>query len=164
MLNEKIFEKYGFDFYCINQTITVPNDVIKYWKIKRNKSFIYNYKITINGFDTISKLNILLTELDDISNSNIKIKFFDSTKNKEVLNEQVKLSINNNLINIDLESKHLITVGKISHLILTFENDIDQEPIKSNIVLLTKLYMWDNKSRYKFNTHPNYFIDPVINL
>ena len=163
ILEKKIFD-YGFDFFCCNQVFNVNIDCINYWKIKNKNTYSHNYKIHISSFfNTMSELNLLVPELVNMKDFKIKINYYYSSGTTEnLLTDPVDLKLINDVIKINLDSKHLITYAKIAYLNLCIENECEQEPINSKIIILAKLYKWsDNYLRYLV-WDKNYLVEPKL--
>ena len=149
---------YGYDFVCWNKCCPIQNDIIGYHRIMVKNKYIHCYKINISGnFDSISRLEIMLPGTKKYLGSNIKINYYHVFKGK--LNYFTNYTLVDEVIKINLEPKHLLSYGQISHIILSFETDNVDEPIMDKIIVLMKVFKWLKNFIKKFVTSEECEVD-----
>jgi hypothetical protein len=149
---------YGYDFVCWCKCDSFENIENYYRKIIYKNKFSHNYKIKIydnirydsDQFDSIDQIEIII--------DNMNFDKFDEPKlfyyiNDKKIDHKIKFNIFNNIIKINLDSKHLIIYNDTIYIGLEFITNSPDEPIKNKILFLTKKFIWSNKYIIKIKKH-----------
>lgn len=156
---------YNYNFVCWDLFYDLKTDGIEYYRIKNKNTFTHCYKINICNYNeqilhTISKLQIISNfSLNKILNTCINYCEVSGKK----LDIPVKYNFdNNNMLEIDLENKHLLLYGKISDILIQFESENEEELIGNKITVVMKAFKWIKKyiSLFTLNSINTIIIDP----
>lgn len=149
---------YGYDFVCWCKCDSFENMKNYYRKIICKNKFSHNYKIKIcdnNGYDSdkIDSINQIEIIIDNRNLDNFnELKLFYCMNDKKI-DHKIKFNICNNIIKIDLDSKHLNILNNKYYIGLEFITNLPDEPIKNKILLLTKKFIWSEKYIIKIRKH-----------
>ena len=144
-------EYYNFDYSMSKVNCELEHNFISYSKIKIKNKYIHKYDIPIGlTIDTINELNILIPNLNTfVSESLIELKLVNY--NNFIQDTELKFSILDQVIKVDIGTKHIATVCTLKHILLVISSDsIENEPINEKIILMYNAYCWNTKYRRYF--------------
>ena len=152
--------EYKYYFVCWDIFYDLKTNGIEYYKIKIKNTCTHCYKINILNYEniphSISKLKIM-------SNFNVNkilktsINFYCGEKRLDL---SVKYNFDNGVLELDLENKHLILIGKIDYISIEFESVGDEELVGEKLSILMKGFNWIDKYRLFLITNKMNIIDP----
>lgn len=156
---------YKYDFVCWDKLYEINAKDIEYCRTSNKNIFTHCYKINIGNTDntdeqiqyTMSKLKIITNfNLDKISNMSINY----CGTNKKKLDLPIKYNINNYMLELDLENKHVLLYTKISHIQIQIESENEEELLREKITVAMKAFEWSTKYSWLFTDIKMFVIDP----
>jgi hypothetical protein len=166
---------YGYDFVCWKKSDSFENMGNYYRKKIYKNKFSHNYKIKICGdyvynrseyIDSIDLIEIMIGNMNFYNFDEFKLSYF---MNDIKIDHDIKFTLSNNIIKINLDSYHLYTINTVLHIGLEFISSSSKEPIIDEIYTLVNNYIWSNKyilefnNKFKKNKKIN-FIPNILNI
>ena len=138
---------YNYDFVCWNLFYELKTKGIEYYRTSNKNTFTHFYKINICSREqqlphTISKLQIV-SKFNSNKILNTCVNYYGINRKK--LDTQIKYNLDDNMLELDLENKHLFTYGKITDILIQFESENEEELIDDKINVVMKAFLWNKK-------------------
>lgn len=153
---------YKYDFVCWDMFYEIKTKGVEYYRIPNKNTFIHFYKINIYNYDeqiphSISKLQIIANfKLNKILKTTINY----CENNGQKSDIPVKYNLNNNMLELDLQNKHLLLNRKITDIEICFESINEEELIGEKITVVMKAFEWKKKYISFFTSNNMMIIDP----
>ncbi len=162
--NYNIYNQYinmdqKYDFIMWEDIVKVPFHLIPYSKITNrevihpngNKLFFHSYEIKINGdhYNSMSKFNITIPNLDKVINN---IYSIEMSYNGYLEDFEISKTNNTFYLLID-ENKHILTdIDKVDTIKIIIWTINDDNPIKEDIYVSGEFFSWNKEQMKKFQT------------